>query len=60
MSLLCLELCTPGEVSIGTSWVTLVAGVGCLDRAAVGLGVEGVHIGFAPGTDLAAVALVNL
>jgi len=30
MSLLCLELCTPGEVSIGYDWLTLVVGVGVL------------------------------
>ena len=29
MSLLCLELCPPGEVSAGTAWLTLVVGVGC-------------------------------
>jgi hypothetical protein len=42
MSLLCLELCTPGEVSIRTVWLTLVAGVSCGNRArvAVGVGVE--------------------
>jgi hypothetical protein len=42
MSLLCLELCTPSEVSIRTVWLTLVAGVSCENRAqvVVGVGVE--------------------
>jgi hypothetical protein len=43
MSLLCLELYAHGEVSLGASWVTLVVGVGCQDRAALGVGV---HIEF--------------
>jgi len=29
MSLLCLELCPPRELSIGTIWLTLFVGVGC-------------------------------
>jgi hypothetical protein len=39
MSLLCLELCTPGEVSIETDWLTLVVGVTCGNTARMGVGV---------------------
>jgi len=31
MSLLCLELWPPSEVSVGIGWLILVAGVICLD-----------------------------
>jgi hypothetical protein len=39
MSLLCLELCTPGEVSLGATLVALCVGVGCSHRVALDLGV---------------------
>jgi len=58
MSLLCLELYPPGEVSAGTAWLTLVVGVGCRDRVVVDLGV--VCSMFALGEDMAALDLVNL
>jgi hypothetical protein len=43
MSLLFLELYAHCEVPLGAGWVTLVMGVGCPDRATLGVGV---HIGF--------------
>ena len=58
MSLLCLELCPPGELSAETVGFTMFMGVGCSDRLSVGL--VGIGIVFALGEDMAALALVNL
>lgn len=57
MSLLCLELCTPGEVSIGTVWLTLVVGVGSGNRARVGVGVGVQCSVFPPGVDMVGLVL---
>jgi hypothetical protein len=60
MSLLCLELCTPGEVSIGTDWLTLVVGVTCGNRARVGVRVGVLCLVFPPGVDMGGLVLGNL
>lgn len=57
MSLLCLELCTPGEVSLLTGWLILVAGVCSVNRARVGALVCSA---FARGVDMGGMVLGNL
>jgi hypothetical protein len=60
MSLLCLELCTPGEVSIGTDWLTLVVGVTCGNTARMGVGVGVLCSVFPLGVDMGGLVLGNL
>jgi hypothetical protein len=60
MSLLCLELSTPGEVSIGTDWLTLVVGVICGNRVRVGVGVGVLCSVFPPGVNMGGLVLGNL
>jgi hypothetical protein len=58
--LLCLELCTPGEVSIGTDWLTLVVGVTCGNTARMGVGVGVLCSVFPLGVDMGGLVLGNL
>ena len=65
MSLLCLELCPPGEVSLSAGWVTLIVGVGSRARVVVcplvARGTDEAEMtGFATGSEQAADALVRL
>jgi hypothetical protein len=60
MSLLCLELCTPGEVSTGTDWLTLVVGVTCGNTARMGVGVGVLCSVFPLGVDMGGLVLGNL
>jgi hypothetical protein len=60
MSLLCLELCTPGEVSTGTDWLTLVVGVTCGNTVRMGVGVGVLCSVFPLGVDMGGLVLGNL
>jgi hypothetical protein len=60
MSLLCLELYTPGEISIGTDWLTLVVGVTCGNTARMGVGVGVLCSVFPLGVDMGGLVLGNL
>jgi hypothetical protein len=60
MSLLCLELCTPGEVSIGTDWLTLIVGVTYGNTTRMGVGVGVLCSVFPLGVDMGGLVLGNL